>query len=135
MIIVLFSLGFLVEHTASVTRLHYTLFSAVFTTYRHDHSQPFIHSSHHLLHITLTSNTQLIVSPLDPTRRPDLVCDVPHRPSQSMPNPIHLHLSLHICWAVGSCLVGSLTASQSEFLVAYSYYSRHPSDLHYRVSE
>ncbi|CAH8519511.1 unnamed protein product, partial [Heterobilharzia americana] len=51
-----FSFEFLMEHRNSVVHLHSTLLSPIFPTCLHHCQQPLIYSSHHLLHITLTSH-------------------------------------------------------------------------------
>ncbi|CAH8590881.1 unnamed protein product [Heterobilharzia americana] len=119
------SLRFQVEHGDSVARLHFTLFSSVFSTWHHDCLQPFISSSYHLPHVTLALDTQLIVSALDSTRRPGLARDVPSWSSQCMPNPFPLSSSAYLL--DDRFLIGLFP----EFLVVYSFW---PPDLQYRVS-
>ncbi|CAH8292200.1 unnamed protein product [Heterobilharzia americana] len=62
------TLVFLVEPRYSVVRLHCTLSSIIFLTSLQHCPQALTSSSHHLLHVTLTSDAQLDVYQLDSTR-------------------------------------------------------------------
>ncbi|CAH8601698.1 unnamed protein product [Heterobilharzia americana] len=108
------SLGFLVEHRASVARLHYTLcslqsFQPGSTTVSKLSFLP------HTISSMSPSDAQLVVPHLGSTRVPGLMRDVPNRPSQCMHNPSPLPSAYLLS---DGFLVGSLPASQSVFLVA-----------------
>ncbi|CAH8570267.1 unnamed protein product [Heterobilharzia americana] len=123
--IIIFLLGFLVEYRASVTHLHSTLFSQVFSTSLHHCQQPFTSSSHHLLNVTLNSNPKLLVSSLHPTQRLPLAWRVITPLHLLSLSPIQSIYTVFQCIFVGRSVLRSFLDRHSNFILAYSHYFRH----------